>query len=100
MWTTSTGSVASTQTIRISPSASSSTPSRSIRRVLTAAMVAGATSVIEGAARGSGGCGAVAGTGGRGPLRLERLAQTVLRVLERHACDDGLEEPEDDELAR
>src|SRR5215203_6193757 len=97
-WMTSTGSVWSTQTIRISPSASSSVPSRSMRRVTRAMVAAGA----------SGGSGRVSGRGrgafARGepcrPLGLERVAQAVARILERHAGDDGLEEPEDDELAR
>src|SRR3954447_14510988 len=85
---TTTGSTPSTQTIRISPSASSSTPSRSMRRVVTGRSFARL------------GRGLAPRAGARFPLRLERLAQAVLRVLERHPCHDGLEKAEHDELAR
>src|SRR6185369_16452803 len=80
---TRTWSVPSTNAICISPSASSSTPRRSIRRI--------------GRIR----------SGGRGgdlragvPLRLEELAELLACRLQRDARHDRLEEAEDDELAR
>src|SRR6478752_5308230 len=100
MWTTSTGSVSSTQTMRISPSPSSSTPSRSIRRVVTGAMVPVEVGGSGRSGAPSGGRGPVARGRGRDPLRLEGLAQAIPRILERDAGDDRLQEPEDDELAR
>src|SRR5829696_5507477 len=103
---TTTGSVWSTQTMRISPSGSSSTPSRSMRRVVTAAMVPATAWLRGGRLAGgtrtarSGGRRPVARAEARDPLFFQRLAQPVPGVLERHARHDGLEEPEHDELAR
>src|SRR5829696_1596346 len=103
---TTTGSVWSTQTMRISPSGSSSTPSRSMRRVVTAAMVPATAWLRGGRLAGgtrtarSGGRRPVARAEARDPLFFQRHAQPVAGVLERHARHDGLEEPEHDELAR
>src|SRR5690242_12319194 len=89
---TRTWSVPSTATIFISPSARSSTASRSRR--LTGATGAGAAS-----GRGCGGRSGGGRGGARVPLRFEQLAERLPGRLERHAGDDRLEEAEDDELA-
>ena len=88
--TTRTWSVPSTKTIFISPSATSSTPRRSIRLIGPASL----RQRIRRRQRGG-------GRGGRArvPLRLEQLAQPVAGGLERDPRDDRLEEAEDDELA-
>ena len=80
----------STKTIFIAPSATSSTPRRSI----APHRATGGPARISGVRR--------PGRGGRArvPLRVEQLAQPVAGGLERHARDDRLEEAEDDELAR
>src|SRR5215216_6769510 len=87
---TRTWSVPSTTTIFISPSATSSTPSRSIR-LIPESRVAAAQVVVG--SRGRRGCS----TGV--PLLLEQVSQAVALGLEGDAGDDWLEETEDDELA-
>src|SRR5256885_9858016 len=84
---TRTWSVPSTTTIFISPSAISSTPTRSMRL----------TDELRGEASRRGRCARAHRAGV--PFRLEELAQRVLGGHERHPGDDRLEEAEDDELA-
>src|SRR3954454_15035182 len=87
-WMTRTWSVPSTTTIFISPSAISSTASRSMRLI--------GAPVLAGSRRRRGRHARRPGI----PLRLEQLAQRVLGRRERDARHDGFEEAEDDELAR
>src|SRR5215212_3016316 len=85
---TRTWSVPSTKTIFISPSATSSTPRRSIRLM-------GA----RGRRRTSPGSGGGCDRGGAlVPLLGEELAKPFPRRLERDPRDDGFEEAEDDHL--
>src|SRR4051794_28153964 len=93
---TSTWSVPSTQAIRISPSATSSVPRRSIRLIVSPRRAGAVAREVVGAS-GSG-AGDVVGAGR--PARLEQLAQAILGRRQRDARDDRFEKPEHDELAR
>src|SRR6185369_4907232 len=98
---TRTWSVPSTTTIFISPSATSSIASRSIRLIAVPPLSGSRPPPIRRVAA----AGVVARSrrcqtlrAGE-PLRLEQLAQPIALGLDRDARDDGLEEAEHDELA-